>query len=209
MVCRVNFSAFLPKPPSERFLSAQPARSPMTPEDQETWRRALSRFREDKDEWLRTSPDSPLMRALGNPTEGLNYFDPDPTFRFEVGLQRYATPDSLILGTSKGSRQVFNRMGHFDIAVGGQQVRVHAYQSAERDDPHLFIPFRDSTSGRESYGAARYIDLEVEHDDEYALDFNYAYNPYCAYSDDYVCPLPPQENWLRVPITAGEKKFHE
>jgi uncharacterized protein (DUF1684 family) len=181
----------------------------MTPEDQETWNRALIRFREDKDEWLKTSHDSPLIHAESSTSQGLKYYDPDPNFRFEVKLQRFPTPDSLIMGTSKGSRQIFNRMGYFEITVAGTPVRIHAYQSAERDDPHLFVPFRDATSGKESYGAARYLDLEVEHDDEYALDFNYAYNPYCAYSDDYVCPLPPTENWLKVPISAGEKKFHD
>jgi hypothetical protein len=90
----------------------------------------------------------------------------------------------------------------------GSPVRIQAYQFAEHDDLNLFIPFRDITSGNESYGAARYLDLEVEHDDRYAVDFNYAYNPYCAYSEDYICPLPPQENWLKVPIRAGEKKYH-
>ena len=180
----------------------------MDQRDQETWARALNRYRKDKDDWLRTSHESPLMNAQPEAFDGLKYYDPDPSFRFEVKFQRLQTPDSLVLGTSKGSRQIFNRMGYFELSVGGTPVRIHAYQSAERDDPHLFIPFRDATSGKESYGAARYIDLEVEHDDEYALDFNYAYNPYCAYSDDYVCPLPPTENWLKVPITAGEKKYH-
>lgn len=111
--------------------------------------------------------------------------------------------------TSKGTRQLFNRVGYFDFTIEGRGVRLSAYQSAGRDDPNIFIPFRDSTSGKESYGAARYLELKVEHDDNYVLDFNYAYNPYCAYSEDYICPLPPHENWLSVPIRAGEKKFHE
>ena len=71
----------------------------------------------------------------------------------------------------------------------------------------LFVPFRDATSGKESYGAARYLDLEDEPSGEYVLDFNLAYNPYCAYSDDYVCPFPPKENWLTAPVRAGEKAF--
>lgn len=114
-----------------------------------------------------------------------------------------------MLGTSKGARQLFNRVGSFELVIEGQQIRLSAYQSAERDEPSLFLPFRDSTSGKESYGASRYLDLEVEHNDEYAVDFNYAYNPYCAYSDDYVCPLPPQENWLGVAVRAGERKYED
>ena len=178
----------------------------MGPEDQETWGRALARFRAEKDTFLRTSFDSPLHGDVGG-FHGLNYFDPDPSFRFEAKLQRHANTNAFMLATSKGTRQLFNRVGYFDLDIAGARVRINAYQSAGRDDPNLFLPFRDGTSGTESYGAARYIDLEVEPDDEYVVDFNYAYNPYCAYSEDYVCPLPPQENWLKVQIRAGEKKY--
>ena len=75
------------------------------------------------------------------------------------------------------------------------------------EDRSLFVPFRDATSGKETYGAARYLDIEERQADDYVIDSNLAYNPYCAYSDDYVCPFPPQENWLTVPIRAGEKAF--
>jgi uncharacterized protein (DUF1684 family) len=179
------------------------------PQDEETWKRALLRSREGKDQFFREEHDSPINRGGVEAFKGLKYFEPDPSFRFETKLSRYPSLESVVMTTSKGTRQLFNKAGYFDVTVVGQQVRLQAYQSAERDDPNLFIPFRDGTSGKESYGAARYLDLEVEHDDEYALDFNQAYNPYCAYSDDYICPLPPRENWLTVPIRAGEMKFHD
>ncbi len=175
---------------------------------QENWARALARFRTEKDDFFRTGHGSPLPHEEASAFAGLKYFDPDPALRFETQLQRYASPEAVMVATSKGSRQLFNRVGFFDLSIDGKPVRINAYQSAERDDPTLFIPFRDATSGKESYGAARYLELEVEHDDRYALDFNYAYNPYCAYSEDYVCPLPPQENWLPVAIRAGEKTYH-
>jgi len=181
----------------------------MNPEDVETWRRALARFRRRKDEAFARGPDSPTAHSGYGPFTGLKYFEPDPSLRFEVKLQRIERPESVIMTTSKGTRQLFNRVGYFDLAPAGQPTRLFAYQSAERDDPSIFIPFRDATSGAESYGAARYIDLEVEHDDLYAVDFNLAYNPYCAYSDDYVCPLPPRENWLKVAVRAGEKRYHD
>jgi len=180
----------------------------MMPEDLETWGRALARFRADKDLFFRSSHDSPLHGGVGG-FRGLNYFDPDPSFRFETKFERYDASEGVMVATSKGTRQLFNRVGYFDLNIAGAMVRINAYQSAERDDQNLFLPFRDATSGKESYGAARYLDLEVEHNDEYVVDFNYAYNPYCAYSDDYVCPLPPQENWLSVQIRAGEKKYHD
>ena len=178
----------------------------MKPEDVETWRRALLRARERKDLLFRSDSDSPI--GPGEFT-GLKYFDPDPEFRFETELHWSPAPGSVIMTTSKGTRQLFNGIGYFELQIEGKKVRLSAYQSAEREDPGIFVPFRDATSGRESYGAARYLDLEVEHDDRYAVDFNYAYNPYCAYGDAYACPLPPGENWLTVAIRAGEKKYHD
>ena len=181
----------------------------MNPEDRETWERALTRFRKEKDEFFRAGDDSPLPTGQRGFFTGLRYFDPDPSLRFETRLKRYSNPASVMMTTSKGTRQLFNRVGYFEFSLDGEPTKVQAFQSAEREDPSIFIPFRDGTSGKDSYGAARYLDLEVEHDDSYALDFNNAYNPYCAYSEDYVCPLPPQENWLSVPVRAGEKKYHE
>jgi len=193
----------------ERFISRRPPLgATMQPEDRETWARALLRFRAEKDEFFRTSRSSPV-HGSGEDLHPLRYFDPDASLRFMARLQRYATPGAVMLATSKGTRQLFNRVGHFDLNIAGIPTCVNSYQSAERDDPNLFIPFKDATSGKESYGAARYLDLKVEHNDEYAVDFNYAYNPYCAYSEDYVCPLPPQENWLKVSVRAGEKKYHD
>lgn len=181
----------------------------MEGDEVETWRRALLRFRGEKDEFYRFDHDAPIPDHERDRFQGLKYFDPDPALRFETKFHRYEGNDSVVMTTSKGTRQLFNKVGYFEVPLGDKTVRLQAYQSAERVDPSLFIPFRDTTSGKESYDAARYIDLEVEHDDEYALDFNYAYNPYCAYSDDYTCPLPPHENWLSVEVRAGEKKYHD
>jgi hypothetical protein len=178
----------------------------MKPEDVETWKRALLRAREQKNILFRSDGDSPI-----GPREfaGLKYFDPDPGFRFETELHRSPVSGSVIMTTSKGTRQLFNAPGYFELPIEGRAVRLSAYQSAEREDQSIFVPFRDATSGSESYGAARYLDLEVEHDNSYVVDFNYAYNPYCAYSDAYACPLPPGENWLTVAIRAGERKYHD
>jgi hypothetical protein len=168
------------------------------------------RFREKKDLFMKESPESPFPDKEREGFRGLRYFDPTPELRFgEVMLHRYPEPGNVIMTTSKGTRQLFNRIGFFEFAIGRRSFRLQAYQSAERDDPYVFVPFRDATSGGDSYGAARYLDLEVEHNDLYSLDFNHAYNPYCAYSDDYVCPLPPAENTLAVSVAAGERKYHD
>src|SRR5438445_12789637 len=126
----------------------------------------------------------------------------------KLKLQKYPNPEIVTMVTSKGTQQRFHRVGYFEFEIDGKKkVRLQAYRSAERADEHLFIPFRDKTSGKESYGAARYIDLDLTQDDNYVLDFNTAYNPYCAYSDDYVCLLRPRKNSLDVDNSAGEKKY--
>jgi uncharacterized protein (DUF1684 family) len=165
-------------------------------------------WRKEKDDFLKEEgspiPDHEKGRFLG-----LRYFPPDKKLKLDVKLLHYQDPVVVTMITSKGTQQRFYKSGYFQFEVNGERVRLEAFRSAEREDNHLFVPFRDDTSGKESYGAARYIDLNIREDDKYVLDFNYAYNPYCAYNDGYVCPLPPKENWLTVAIRAGEKKFHD
>jgi uncharacterized protein (DUF1684 family) len=181
----------------------------MEPDEVDTWKRALQRYRVQKDEFMKLGRDSPFSHSGQQDFKGLKYFEPDPAFRLPTKLQRYTNEGTAMMVTSTGTRQLFNKEGRFDLVVEGQAVQLQAYQSAEREDPSLFIPFKDATSGKETYGAGRYLDMKVQHDDVYLLDFNYAYNPYCAYIEGYICPLPPAENWLKIAIRAGEKKYHE
>src|SRR5207245_8899857 len=95
------------------------------------------------------------------------------------------------------------RAGVVRCAGAGEHVELLAYEQGEE----LFIPFRDGTSGQETYGAGRYVEAEPLGGGSFALDFNRAYNPYCAYNEHWRCPLPPRENWLHVPIRAGELSF--
>lgn len=174
--------------------------------------RALSLQRKEKDYYFQTDPDSPIPASIRTAFRGLEYFPPDPAFRLHVRLTKLPDPEPVTLATSKGIPRSMVRYGHFDFEVGGVKQRLYAYKSAPQpghhhEDASLFVPFRDSTSGKESYGAARYLDIEEERSGEHVLDFNLAYNPYCAYSEDYVCPFPPKENWLTVAIRAGEKTF--
>ncbi len=174
--------------------------------------RDLELMRQEKDYWFQTDPESPLPGELRARFTGLAYFPPDEAYRLRVHLTKSPSPEPVTLATSKGIPRAMVRAGSFDFEVGGAKARLYAYTSAPEPGHHheetsLFVPFRDTTSGKESYGAARYLDLAMSASGEYVLDFNLAYNPYCAYSDDYVCPFPPRENWLAVPIRAGEKAF--
>lgn len=170
--------------------------------------RQVEEFRRSKDHILRTDPDSPISQR--HAFQGLEYFPPDPKFRVKARFVGDPRPQPLRMVTSKGVEQDYLRVGHFEFALEGQPLRLAAYRSARthgHGDESLFVPFRDATSGKESYGAARYLDIPQGPPQEYILDFNMGYNPYCAYSEDYVCPLPPQENWLSVAIRAGEKAW--
>ena len=174
--------------------------------------RDLSLQRQEKDYYFQTDPDSPIPPAVRGRFSGLSYFPPDPKYRIRVRLTKLPNPEPVTLATSKGIPRPMVRYGSFDIEIDGVRQRLFAYKSAPQpghhhEDASLFVPFRDATSGKESYGAARYLDIEESPSGDHVLDFNLAYNPYCAYSDDYVCPFPPRENWLTVPIRAGEKTF--
>ncbi len=171
------------------------------------WTRRVQDFRKSKDEFFSTSHESPLAHSKGGSFKGLRYFSSDRKYEFHAKLQKYDNPEKVTLTTSKGTRQLFYRVGYFELEIDGMKASIHAYKSAERESDELFIPFRDGTSGKESYGAARYLDIEESSDQNYVIDFNYAYNPYCAYSSDYICPLPPRENWLEVRILAGEMSY--
>jgi uncharacterized protein (DUF1684 family) len=108
--------------------------------------------------------------------------------------------------TTSGGIQEYRRAGVVRFGVEGELAEMTLYRSIDADE--LFLPFRDATSGDESYGAGRYLDVDPPPPDaRVRVDLNYAYNPSCAYNPNWACPIPPLENWLRVPIRAGERTF--
>ena len=154
-----------------------------------------------KDEFFARGGESPLTDDQRRAFTGLPYFDPDPSFHFEVTLDRAASGPSEEIQTSTGDVQQLFRAGTLRFDIGGTEVSLVAYEQGHE----LFIPFRDATSGKETYGAGRYLDAEPREDDAYDLDFNRAYAPYCAHDDAWSCTLPPPENTLSVPVEAGER----
>lgn len=139
---------------------------------------------------------------------GLAYFEPDERYQFEIERPlpyEGSDPVEFEMTTSDGRVRTAFRVATLPFEFDGQPVRLHAYRFAGSPEGSLFVPFQDATSGTETYGAARYLDLEVEDDGAVILDFNLAYHPYCAYNEAYSCPLPPAENRLPVRIEAGER----
>jgi len=139
----------------------------------------------------------------------LAYFEPDPRFVVTARLARFDTQPRVELATSRGLKTPYVRYGQLRFAIDGKPSSLTAFHMPGSPEGALFIPFRDATSGKASYGAARFLEAELARAsaDEVTLDFNAAYNPLCAYSPAWNCPLPPPENQLAVAITAGERTF--
>jgi uncharacterized protein (DUF1684 family) len=169
---------------------------------------AIQGFREDKDEFFRTSARSPLPEGDRADFEGLPYFPVDEALRFEgLTLESYAgaEPTSFEIPTSDGKLRPAERAGTFRFEVQGVPCSLTAYTFEGGTNESVFVPFLDGTTGKESYGAGRYLDLDREEDGTYALDFNLAYHPSCVYDMKFSCPLTPAENRLPVRIEAGER----
>jgi uncharacterized protein (DUF1684 family) len=166
----------------------------------------LADFRKQKDDFFRTDRQSPLTPEQRADFHGLAYYPENPDLRLEVALEPAEDVEVVVLPTSAGTEQEYFHIGQVRFKVGGKAATLQVYEPVDGGD--YFVPFVDAGAPAETYGAGRYLEPEDLPDGRLLLDFNLAYNPYCAYNDRWVCPLPPQENRLAVRIEAGEKKFH-
>jgi hypothetical protein len=164
----------------------------------------LTRFRKDKDEFYKNDQHSPLTHEQKHVFAGLNYFPENPDLKLEVTVEEFPEKQTIIMQTSTGSIQEYQRFGRFHFSVDGQQAALTIYEN----DHEYFLPFADALAGKETYGAGRYLEPNRVHNGKFLIDFNYAYNPYCAYNPRWSCPIPPAENRIKVPIRAGEKLFN-
>jgi len=163
----------------------------------------LEKFRKSKDQFFKQHPQSPLTHDQRQQFTGLSYFPENPELDLTLKIEPFEDQETITMQTSTGDEQTYMRYGKFHFQVEGQDAELTIYAS-----PHgFFLPFVDSLSGKETYGAGRYLDPEELPDGRFRIDFNLAYNPYCAYNENWSCPLTPFENRLKVPIRAGEKNF--
>lgn len=170
------------------------------------WRRELGTERTMKDGFMAQDPESPFV--VGRvPFHELRYFPPDPKYRVRATLKRQPSPEEAYLRTNRDNQAVMRYIGDLTFSLGGEALHLRLYHAGEGVGTSVFVPFRDLTSGRESYGAGRYVTLELNEADEYEVDFNRAFNPYCAYTDDFECAFPPSENDLPIAVRAGEKAW--
>lgn len=165
----------------------------------------LEQFRAQKDDFFLHDWQSPLTPEQRQEFTGLKYYPENPALRLTIPIEPYADREIVTMITSTGSAQEYVKYGQFSFEVNGEIATLQVYQNPESD--YFFLPFVDATAPGETYGAGRYLDLDPIEGGEFLIDFNYAYNPYCAYNLNWSCPLTPRENRLTVRIEAGEKNF--
>ncbi|HLF37549.1 MAG TPA: DUF1684 domain-containing protein [Anaerolineales bacterium] len=164
----------------------------------------LELFRKEKDEFFREGHQSPLLPEQQAGFAGLSYFPENPDLRLAVEV-KHLPDDEIQIQTNTGAVQTYRRFGRFKFEVEGQPAELTILEN----ENGYFLPFADSLAGQETYGAGRYLEPERRADGRFEVDFNLAYNPYCAYNERWSCPITPPENRLKVPIRAGERNFKE
>ena len=181
--------------------------------DERYYTEVIQTLRSEKDLEFR-DPETTPFKDLEDAAQfsQLEYFPVYPSYKVMAEIIKTPEEPWFEIPTSSGITKTYRRYGLLRFGLGDRQVQLVVLQGkkmleteAYRDQ--LFLPFRDATCGQESYGGGRYIDLKIPKGDSVELDFNLAYNPYCAYSDGYNCPIPPTDNWLDFRIEAGEMKY--
>lgn len=174
----------------------------------------LEMARAEKDDFFKNHWQSPLLPEQKKTFTGLNYFPENPALHLMLKVERFAEQTAVDFQTTTGDVQHFIRYARLKFTVEGQPAELTLYAS----DHGFFLPFVDSLANKETYGAGRYLDPEPTPGGQVLIDFNQAYNPYCAYNEPYwinphaaqrwSCPITPFENRLKIPIRAGEKLYY-
>lgn len=193
------------------ILSAFGCSKKYTPEEK-SYIHKIEIFRDEKNVSMKEDSTSPFNFKGKVEFHDLKYFDVDPGFVFKSKLTEYNPKDTVTIYGTKGEARTAVRYGYVVFNYTGKDYKVNVYQgSTKSGDTYYSIWFTDLTTNKESYGVGRYIDFEKSDDPDfvYTVDFNLAYNPYCAYSPNYSCAVPTKEDFIPIEIRAGEKKFHD
>ena len=167
-------------------------------------------FRRAKDRLFATHPQSPLDTVQKAMFTGLEYYDYDPRWRFVLPVDSNVEPTRIELPAGSDGTVILERFGQVHLPIDGQTYPLSLFWIVGYGGG-VYVAFRDATNGHETYGGGRYLLDTIKHadlgqeGDGLILDFNYSYYPSCAYNERWVCPLPPRENWLPIPIPAGER----
>jgi len=170
----------------------------------------LKAFREKRNQFFKTDPRSPLKEVERKKFSGLHYYPIDVAYAMVGSIKRYPIdpkPIYVNLPTSKGREKKYVKYGQFKFKWSGKEYALQIYRPLGGGE--LFLPFKDKTSEKETYPHGRYLTIEPMPGGKVLIDFNRAHNPFCEFNEKYTCPFAPRENWLGIPIRAGEKRFRE
>ncbi|MGB1286155.1 MAG: DUF1684 domain-containing protein [Aggregatilineales bacterium] len=162
----------------------------------------MIQLRAQKDKFFREHPQSPLTSDQKSGFTGLQYYIPMAKWDMQVDVTEFEEKENLQIQTTTGETRWYLRFGEFVVKAGGQEARLTIFKSPP---DHFFLPFADANAGTETYPAGRYLEPVQLSNGQFHIDFNQAYNPYCAYSPKWSCPITPAENRISVAIPAGEK----
>lgn len=172
---------------------------------------SIEKSRTEKDDYMKNDPNSPFNLDERADFSPLNYYPVDPGFKFTSRLFQYDPKDTIIVLGTKGEERKVLRYGYLIFNYNGKDYPINVYEGRSKNGTiYHSIWFTDLTTGEETYGVGRYIDFELNENEDYiyTVDFNLAYNPLCAYSARYSCAIPTKEDHIPLAITAGEKNFH-
>lgn len=169
-------------------------------------------FQRELNAQYKDASTSPLKEEDRKSFTGLDFFKFDSIYVVTAQFIRTPNENPFKMKTTTDRLPVYVKYGELLFSLKGEDFKLNIYQNQglieqEGYEDYLFLPFLDETNGLESYGGGRYIDARIPKDDTMVIDFNQAYNPYCAYNDTYSCPIVPRDNYLRIRIEAGVKAF--
>lgn len=171
-------------------------------------------FQDNLNKEFATRAESPLTEEDFKVFKALEFYPIDEKFIVEAKFVRTPREKVFKMKTSTSRLPEYKKYGELLFQIDGKDFKLNLYQNLELSkkegyEDYLFLPFSDLTCGKESYIGGRYIDLRIPKTKTVTIDFNKAYNPYCAYNHKYSCPIVPLENDLAIEILAGVKKFHD
>lgn len=181
-----------------------------TPEQKE-YIAQIEKERIEKDDYMKSDPYSPFNQEPKVKFEPLKYFKIDPNFVFKSKLIEFKTKDTVIISGTKGEERIVLKYGFVTFTLNKNEYKMVVYEGTSKSgEKYHSLWFTDLTTNEETYGVGRYLDFELNGDKDfiYTIDFNKAYNPYCAYSSKYSCAIPTKDDFLPIRIEAGEMKFH-
>ena len=171
------------------------------------YKEKIERVRERYNKSFRKSPNSPLTVEQKLDFKGLSYFPIDEKFKIAVEMKNLDDQNEITIPSSKGDERKYIRFAYIEFDLEGHKNRLTILKPSQHN--YLFLPFKDKTTGNETYKGGRYVEVEKLPNDKIVVDFNLAYNPLCAYNNRWNCAGIPEENILEIPLSTGQKKYDD